>query len=111
MRMGWVGPVRIFRTQAQDTNGQDARVQIQVQVVQSQRIKVNQSKSKEMVTPEFCHFMTKISSLHESSALVEFIFSIFCLVHTQLRNRLRNEKAEKLVMCHCTLRDENCDWL
>ena len=70
-----------------------------------------QSKSKEMATPEYCNFMTKISSLPASSASVECLFSTFGLVHTQLRNRSGNEKTEKPVMCHHTLRDANCDYL
>ena len=70
-----------------------------------------QSKSKEMATPEFCNFMTKLSSLPASSASVECLFPTFGLVHTQLQNRLGNEKAEKLVMCHRTLRDANCEYL
>lgn len=64
-------------------------------------------------TPEFCRFMSKISSLPASSASVERLFSTFGRVHTKLRNRLGNEKVEKLVFCNQALRDQNSkfdDW-
>lgn len=72
--------------------------------------KKHQNTTK-LATPAFCQLMTKISSLPASSASVERLFSTFGLVHTKLRNRLGNEKTEKLVMCHRTLRDQKdqCD--
>lgn len=44
-------------------------------------LKARSMKSTEMVSPDFCLFMEELSSLSESSASVECIFSTFRFVH------------------------------
>ena len=54
--------------------------------------------------------MEQLSSLPASSASVERVFSTFGYVHTKLRNRLGNEKTEKLVRCNRMLKGKAEDW-
>lgn len=67
------------------------------------------SKSNKLITNEFCQLMIMVSSLPASSASIEWIFSNFGMIQTKLRNRLGNERAEKLVMCHRLLKDTKSD--
>ena len=63
-----------------------------------------------MASPQFCSFMEQLSSLPASSASVERVFSTFGYVHTKLRNRLGNDKTEKLVRCNRMLKGKAEDW-
>ena len=66
-------------------------------------------------TSHFLHketidLITQLLTAVASSAGVERVFSIFGLVHSDLRNRLRTEKASKLVFICKMLnnKEENC---
>lgn len=73
--------------------------------------KIMAKKAEKSATPlnkEFCNFMAILNSLPASSASVERLFSTFGFVQNKVRNRLGNEKTEKLVKCHRLLKSK-CD--
>jgi len=55
----------------------------------------------------FIDLMVTLQSACCSSASLERVFSSFGLVHTKLRNRLGNDKSQKLVFCYRMLRGCN----
>ena len=73
-------------------------------------VKSRAEKIPGMASPQFCSFMEQLSSLPASSASVERVFSTFGYVHTKLRNRLGNDKTEKLVRCNRMLKGKAEDW-
>ncbi|KAK2160386.1 hypothetical protein LSH36_134g01024, partial [Paralvinella palmiformis] len=67
--------------------------------------------SSESVSNELSSLALKLLSLSASAASMERIFSNFELIQTKLINRLRLDKASKLVMCYRCLRGKvDIDW-
>lgn len=59
---------------------------------------------------EFCDFFIKLHSCPPSNASIERIFSTYSFVWSKVRNRLGNDKAEKLVKIYRHYRTEPNDW-
>ena len=56
------------------------------------------------IPSEFIDIATQLLSAPCSSAAIERIFSNFSYIHSKIRNRLKPEKASKLVFCYRMLR-------
>lgn len=67
------------------------------------------AKSREYVTDEFCQLMISTSFLPPTLNPLNDFFPTFGLIHTKLKNKLIAKKVERLLMCHRTLRAENCE--
>ena len=65
--------------------------------------KIMAKAAEKATTPlnqEFSKYMAVLNSLPASSASVEHLFSTFEYLQNKVRNRLGNDKTEKLVKCH-----------
>ena len=52
------------------------------------------------IPDDIVNVAVKLMSAPSSSASIKHVFSNFGVIHTELRNRLRNKTASKLVFCY-----------